>query len=99
MTLTRKGSRSIVVDGTEYRWTVRRKPTYTQALGSDMAFAVELADGPGPVLVVRTGRPRPDNWLNLPTQPVYPAEVAAGIRTALSQGFVFTAQPRRVRRA
>ncbi|MEU8636747.1 hypothetical protein AB0C38_31635 [Amycolatopsis sp. NPDC048633] len=93
MTLARKGSRLITVDGTDYRWTVRPKPTYTQGLGSTMTFAVELAERPGATLVVDTGRPRPDNWLHLATEPVRPAEVADGVRAALARGFDFTARP------
>jgi hypothetical protein len=41
MTLPRKGSRLITVDGTVYRWAVRPKPTYSQGLGATMTFAVE----------------------------------------------------------
>ncbi|MEU8901122.1 hypothetical protein AB0C65_35015 [Nocardia sp. NPDC048505] len=95
MTLNRKGSRLITIDGTDYRWTVRPKPTYDQALGGPMRFAVELADRPGPVLVVTTDRPRPDNWMNLPTEPIRAGEVEAGVRKALAAGFDFTAQPDR----
>ncbi|OXM59265.1 hypothetical protein [Amycolatopsis vastitatis] len=93
MTLPRKGSRLITVDGTDYRWTVRRKPTYAQGLGATMTFAVELADQPGATLVIDTGRPRPDNWLYPAAEPVRPAEVAASIRAALARGFDFTAPP------
>ncbi len=93
MTLSRKDSRPITVDGTDYRWTVRRKPTYSRGLGATMTFAVELAEQPGATLVVDTGRPRPDNWLDLPTEPVRPAEVADGIRAALARGFDFTTRP------
>lgn len=93
MSLARRGSRLITVDGTGYRWTVRPKPTYSQGLGSTMTFAVELADRPGATLVVDTGRPRPDNWLHLPTEPVRPAEVADAVRAAPRTGFDFTARP------
>ncbi|WP_410607911.1 hypothetical protein [Amycolatopsis sp. lyj-109] len=95
MTLTRKGSRQITVDGTDYRWTVRRKPTYSQGLGATMTFAVELADRSGATLVVDSGRPRPDNWLHLVTEPIRPAEVEEGVRAALARGFDFTARPTR----
>ncbi|MGW4064399.1 hypothetical protein ACWEGE_39350 [Amycolatopsis sp. NPDC004747] len=91
MTLPRRGSRLITVDGTEYRWTVRRKPTYAQGLGATMTFAVELAERPGATLVVDTGRPRPDNWLHLPAEPVRPAEVVAAVRAAVARGVDFAA--------
>lgn len=90
MTLARKGSRPITIDGTDYRWAVRPKPAYSQGLGSTMTFAVER---PGATLVVDTGRPRPDNWLGLPTEPIRPAEVAEAVRAALARGFAFTAPP------
>ncbi|GHG35183.1 MULTISPECIES: hypothetical protein [Amycolatopsis] len=93
MTLPRKGSRLITVDGTAYRWTVRRKPTYSKGLGATMTFAVELAEGPGATLVVDTGRPRPDNWLHLTTESVRPAEVAEAVRAAVATGFGFRARP------
>lgn len=32
MALVRKGARRIVVDGTAYRWRLRRRPTYCQGL-------------------------------------------------------------------
>jgi hypothetical protein len=93
MTLARRGSRLITVDGVAYRWAVRRKPTYAQGLGATMTFAVELAERPGATLIVDTGRPRPDNWLRLTTSPVRPAEVVDAVRAALARGFDFTAPP------
>ncbi|MCR6486611.1 hypothetical protein M8542_27660 [Amycolatopsis sp. OK19-0408] len=93
MTLARKGSRLITVDGAGYRWSVRPKPTYSQGLGAAMTFAVELAERPGATLVVDTGRPRPDNWLHRQTEPIRPAEVAEAVRAALARGFDFTAPP------
>ncbi|TXS41315.1 hypothetical protein EAO75_41800 [Streptomyces sp. uw30] len=48
MTLVRKGSRRIVVDGTAYRWRMRGRPAYVQGLAwSPCTFAVEHADTPG----------------------------------------------------
>ena len=93
MTPARKGSRLITVDGTDYRWSVRPKPTYSQGLGATMTFAVALADRPGATLVVDTGRPRPDNWLHMRTEPVRPAEVVDAVRAAVARGFDFTARP------
>ena len=43
MAIPFKGSRRIVVDGTAYRWRIRRKPTRIQAdygCGSPLTFAV-----------------------------------------------------------
>ncbi|GAA3653812.1 hypothetical protein GCM10022224_016050 [Nonomuraea antimicrobica] len=42
MATSKKGSRLITVDGTAFRWRVRRKPTYCQANSSGpLTFAVD----------------------------------------------------------
>lgn len=41
MALGRRGSRRIVVDGTAYRWRLRRSPTYFQGL----PFHLDLSAG------------------------------------------------------
>ncbi|HEV2640430.1 MAG TPA: RNA ligase family protein [Actinocrinis sp.] len=88
MTLVRKGSRLIVVDGTAYRWRVRRKPTYSQGLcWSPSTFAVELSDGSGATPVVETGHPHPANWMNRPKAGVRPADVAEAVHRALGDGW------------
>ncbi|MEV6822723.1 hypothetical protein AB0M72_28655 [Nocardiopsis dassonvillei] len=89
MTLVRKGSRSITVDGTDYRWRVRHRPTYAQALcESPMTFAVELAEAPGQTLVVATQHPHPESWLSVaPPVAVTPGVVSTAIRSALAQGW------------
>jgi hypothetical protein len=97
MTLATKGTRRIVVDGVAFRWSVRRRPTYAQALGwSPLTFVAEHAEEPGAVLITempgahpRTPVPsaHPGNWLGLPGRPVTPATVAAGIRRALAAGW------------
>ncbi|MEU2155515.1 hypothetical protein ABZ532_10950 [Streptomyces sp. NPDC019396] len=90
MALNKKGSRHIIVDGIEYRWRIRRKPTYMQGLcWTPMTYAVEAAnaDQPGTTLVVTTGQTHPSNWLVLEAGPIRPAHVAAGIREAQIQGW------------
>jgi hypothetical protein len=53
VTLASKGSRRIVVDGLAFRWLVRRRPTYCQALGwAPLTFVAELLDESGAPLVV-----------------------------------------------
>ncbi|MGW1324556.1 hypothetical protein [Streptomyces antibioticus] len=60
MAVGRKGARRIVVDGTAYRWRLRRRPTYCQALAwAACAFAVEHAETPGTTLVITTDQPHP----------------------------------------
>ncbi|MEV5237989.1 hypothetical protein AB0K89_02480 [Streptomyces cinnamoneus] len=88
MALGKKGARRIVVDGVTYRWRLRRRPTYSQALcWSPCTYAVECADGGGAVLVVTTGAPHPGNWFGRPATPVLPVDVAGHIRMALSRGW------------
>ncbi|MEU7742861.1 hypothetical protein [Nonomuraea sp. NPDC049158] len=53
MAIPKKGSRLITVDGTIFRWRVRRKPTYCQGNSrGPMTFAVEVADVSGRALLV-----------------------------------------------
>ena len=88
MTLVRKGARRIVVDGVAFSWTVRRRPTYSQANGwTRLTFAAQRAHEPGAVLVVSLPYAHPGNWLGLPSMVVRPALVAAGIRRALADGW------------
>jgi hypothetical protein len=88
MALNRKGSRRIVVDGSAYRWRLRRKPTYSQGLcWSPCTYAVEHAGRPGTVLVVTTDQPRADNWVGGQGNPVRPADVARAVRVALVRGW------------
>lgn len=91
MALVRKGSRSIVVDGTAYRWRLRGRPTYFQGLAwSPCTFAVEHADTPRTTLVVTTDRPHLSNWLGRDSPPVLPAQVAHAITCALQAGWIPT---------
>ncbi|WP_461007405.1 hypothetical protein [Streptomyces capparidis] len=88
MALPKKGSRRIVVDSVAYRWRVRGRPTYDQAMcWWPLTYAVELADAPGRTLVVVCDRPHPGNWWRAPTRPVLPAEVAATVRSARGAGW------------
>lgn len=92
MTLVRKGSRRIVVDGTAYRWRLRGRPTYFQGLAwSPCTFAVEHADTPGVTLVVTTDQPHSSNWFGHEAESVLPSGVAAAVRLALSEGWTPTA--------
>ncbi|MFJ6216320.1 hypothetical protein ACIQGZ_23775 [Streptomyces sp. NPDC092296] len=89
MALVRKGSRLVTVDGTEYRWRVRPRPTYCQGAGwSSLTFAVERTGcGPGSVLVADLGAARPDNWAGRPAMSVLPSTVAAAVRLGLTRGW------------
>jgi hypothetical protein len=88
MTLARKGSRRIIVDGVTFRWTVRRKPTYHQANGwSPLTFVVEHAVAPASLLVVSLPCAHPGNWLGQPSQAVTPGMVTESIRRAVADGW------------
>ncbi|QDN93505.1 hypothetical protein FNV62_54685 [Streptomyces sp. RLB3-17] len=88
MAIGRKGSRRIVVDGTPYRWRLRRRPTYDQALcDRPCTYAVQHADTPGTTLVVTTNQPHASNWFGAPSVAVLPRDVATAIASALRQGW------------
>jgi hypothetical protein len=93
MALARKGARRIIVDGTAYRWRLRRRPTYDQGLcWSPCTFAVEHADVPGTTLVVTTNQPHAGNWMAREAHPILPSDVARAVAHALRQGWNPTAQ-------
>ncbi|MCX2925568.1 hypothetical protein [Streptomyces sp. NEAU-W12] len=92
MALGRKGARRIVVDGTAYRWRLRRRPTYFQGLAwSPCTYAVEHADTPGTTLVVTTSQAHPSNWIGREAEAVLPSAVARAIERALREGWIPTA--------
>jgi hypothetical protein len=87
MSIPKKGSRLITVDGIAYRWRVRHKPTYCQGNSwGPLTFAVE-ADGLGCVLLVSLPCSRPDAWYGERTMAIQPVLVTATIRRALDHGW------------
>lgn len=88
MTISRKGSRRVVVDAVPYRWTVRPSPGYAQALAQNpLSFAVANEASPGSTLIVQISGPRPANWLKEPGATVTPALVQQAVRSALARGW------------
>ncbi|WP_030983968.1 hypothetical protein [Streptomyces sp. NRRL S-1813] len=88
MAIPKKGARPITVDGVAYRWSVRRKPTYSQGVcHAPLSVAVVHGHEPGSVAVLRMPHAHPDNWMGAPATAVRPAGVARGIRSALRQGW------------
>jgi hypothetical protein len=88
MSLPKRGSRRIVVNGVAYRYIIRSNPTYCQGNAwSNLTFAVELETGGQTVLLVDTGYYRPDNWLNKEGGVVKPTNVTAAIIKALIDGW------------
>jgi hypothetical protein len=88
MAIAKKGSRRIVVDGVPFRWSVRPRPTYTQALAQGpLSFAVEMENSGHTTLVVTIDASRPDNWVLAQSSVVTPSLVERAIRQALNQGW------------
>lgn len=88
MTLANKGSRQIVVDGDRFRWYIRRKPTYSQALmQTRLTVAIEHFTHPGTTLIVEMQQPHPSHWMNYPVVPVLPSDIERLIRLGIAQGW------------
>ncbi|MFD9940180.1 hypothetical protein ACFWYW_12965 [Nonomuraea sp. NPDC059023] len=84
MTMSKKGSRPITVDGTGFRWQLSHRPGDDRA---PLTFAVERAENPGSVLMVSLPCGRPDNHVGERTIAVRPVLVAGCIRQAVKQGW------------
>ncbi|ROO88196.1 hypothetical protein EDD29_5858 [Actinocorallia herbida] len=88
MAMAKKGSRLIEVGGTGFRWKVRRRPTYCQAMGwTPLTFVVERAEEPRSRLVVTLPRAHPGNWLEPPTAAVTPSMVIAAVAEGIERGW------------
>ena len=89
MSIPKKGSRLFVHAGAQFRWRIRKKPTYAQGLeDAPMRLAVERIAPPGDsVLVVDLKISRPDNWLSAHQTAVAPRMVRAMIAKALRAGW------------
>jgi hypothetical protein len=89
MTLQKKGSRRILVEGVLYRWAVRDRSTYAQGIGhSHLRVAVEREDAPQATLRIVLPSLRRDNWLMVPGYVVKPNDLARWIPKALAAGWV-----------
>lgn len=87
MSVTRKGSRRICVEGEDFVWLIRRRPTYCQAaFGSPMHVAIQKC-GSRSVLVVVLDVPRPDMWGSSSGAQITPAHIRAMIREARQAGW------------
>lgn len=88
MALPKKGSRRIDVDGVEYRWVIRHKPTYTEAIGqANLRAVVELYENPLSVLKIGFMLPRNDSWLTNSKVEVGPRHIQMAIQKALISGW------------
>jgi len=89
MSIPKKGSRKITVSDQDYRWSIRKKPTYSQAIseGPDFTAAIELYDSPGTTLVVSFPFSRPDSWISPNKESVTPSDIERAILKAIKQGW------------
>ena len=88
MSITKKGSRRIVVDGTVYRWVIRRKPSRGQADYAELlTFAVVQENIRGSLLHVNMSAARYDIMYDVPHSVVSPRTVAVAIHKALTAGW------------
>ena len=83
MTMAKKRSRLITVDGVVYRWRVRRRPAHQGPL----SFAIERADRRGTVLIATTEDTRPAEWVGTAAPPAVSSIVAGLIRRARDEGW------------
>jgi hypothetical protein len=88
MSLSKTGSRRIVVDGKSFRWLIRRKATYSQRteLSSCINIAVEHAERSYSTLMILTDKPHPKGWESFLKKTVSPSEVTRWIRQAIEAG-------------
>lgn len=89
MSLPKKGSRTIEIETGNYRWLIRKKPTYDQGLAwSTMTVAIESMDEDArSVLIVHTGIYRPDNWVKSNQTAVTPGVIRKMILAAIEDGW------------
>jgi hypothetical protein len=90
MTLSRKGSRALIVDGISYRWLIRRKETYNDIQiglqtpgGVPLRVAIEKENAKGTLLVVTSDQPRLTKY-GMKAGVVRPSDVERWIREALA---------------
>ncbi|MEG4584495.1 hypothetical protein QUA54_04480 [Microcoleus sp. MOSTC5] len=94
MSIPKKGTRKIIVDGQPFIWLIRRQATYTQSCyaGGNIHVGVEHAEKQGSVLVILTDRPHPQCLVDInEVKPVTPSDAAQWIGQAVRLGW----QPRR----
>ncbi|MCG7521280.1 hypothetical protein [Ruegeria sp. Ofav3-42] len=89
MAIPRKGTRTITVEGEDFRWLVRRKATFSQTdYGSGkIHIAIENATVKGAKLHIETDRPHPKDWGTLKVEPVTPADITRWISMAVQMGW------------
>ena len=87
MSIPRKGSRRIVVDGVPYMWRIRRKAARSQTGPRVLHVLVALAQRRGRTLSIVTSRSHPGDRAKVRELPVSHADIAAWVRLALDTGW------------
>ena len=90
MSIPKKGTRKIVVDGEPFLWLIRRKATYSQECEfcGNLHVAIEHAEKRGSVLVIISDRPHPQGLTATnEVKPVTPSDAAQWIRQAVQLGW------------
>ena len=90
MSIPKKGTRKIIVDGEPFIWLIRRQATYTQAYYDcgNLHVGVEHAEKRGSVLVILTDRPPPQGLSPAnDVKPVTPFDATQWIRQAVQLGW------------
>ena len=88
MTLPQKGSRLINLHGVDYRWAIRKKPTYSEGIGeSNLTAAVELKNSPKSTLLITFNKLRSDSWVSLENVSATPKKIVECIEKALLEGW------------
>ena len=84
MTLAVRDSRRITVEDVVFRWKVRGRPTYSQAIG--WTLPAGHAEPPGAPAVVTMPYACPDGWMGPPAAAALPGTVVSAITRALADG-------------
>ena len=88
MAFPSRGSVPIHVDGVDYRWRIRKRPTYSQGISEHgLVVTVQTESDPLCVLRITINAARPDNWICKNHNAITPSNVAAFIRSALANGW------------
>ncbi|MEH2256560.1 hypothetical protein [Nostoc sp.] len=89
MSIPKKGTRKIIVDGEPFIWLIRRQATNAQADYADghLHVAVEHATEAGSVLAILTDRLHPQGY-SLINSEVTPKDVALWIKQAIQIGWL-----------
>jgi hypothetical protein len=90
VTIPKRGSRRIEVDGESFRWRLRRRPTAAQRGGRTPMLVAIVSERGGATLLVRSRAQHPSNEVALASAAVTPGHVADYVREGKRAGWVST---------